>query len=677
MRRKEYCRFALFVICAWFVIYFVYAMFFADIGYSESQKVLISRLHPRINANFSNGDSALQTLLAAMKSKSPGAGEMGSPVIIQSSLQSEVKARFKENQFNVVASERISLNRTLPDYRSSACRSIKYEKISLKTSVVIVFHNEAWSTLMRTVQSVINRSSVDYLEEIILVDDASEKDELIALVESFLKTIPVAHTLIRLPQRSGLIVGRVRGAEIAKGDVLTFLDAHVEVTDAPVIDVISDDTFQYVTAAESTWGGFSWTMNFRWYQASAREQKRRGKNKTTPIRTPTIAGGLFSIDRKYFFDIGAYDEGMRIWGGENLEISFRVWMCGGTLEINPCSHVGHVFRKQTPYTFEGGTSNVIYGNARRTAEVWMDEYKEFYYKMTPSAMFAPLGNISDRIALRKRLGCKSFKWYLKNIYPESNIPPTYYSIGYIKNEKNDLCLDTMGRKASGSPALLTCHNSGGNQVWSYTGTLNIRADELCLQASRKADSPIFLQQCNNDESQIWDYDPDVTYQFRHRQSRSCLTPSNNMIVMAECYKENLLQQWILEGYNGELFPDYHEETRNKETGIKFEDELRCEESFSGCKSPEIWPEKLPGLMDFTEKELNYSGQSASNVNFQIEACDIQYMNELGQLTPDQLMEHIKTLQESAYQLGLLEQAEIQRGRLLRILETPDQDVAFL
>ncbi|KRZ16332.1 Polypeptide N-acetylgalactosaminyltransferase 3 [Trichinella zimbabwensis] len=673
MRRKEYCRFAIFVICAWIVIYFVYAMFYTDIGYLESQKVLIDRLQPRINANFSNGDSAWKTLLAAMKSKSLGAGEMGSPVIIQSSMQSEVKARFKENQFNVVASERISLNRTLPDYRSSACRSIKYEKISLKTSVVIVFHNEAWSTLLRTVQSVINRSFVDYLEEIILVDDASAKDELITLVESYLKTIPVAHTLIRLPQRSGLIVGRVRGAEIAKGDVLTFLDAHVEVTDgwlepllfrisedrtrvvAPVIDVISDDTFQYVTAAESTWGGFSWTMNFRWYQASAREQKRRGKNKTTPIRTPTIAGGLFSIDRKYFFDIGAYDEGMRIWGGENLEISFRVWMCGGTLEINPCSHVGHVFRKQTPYTFEGGTSNVIYGNARRTAEVWMDEYKEFYYKMTPSAMFAPLGNISDRIALRKRLGCKSFKWYLQNIYPESNIPPTYYSIGYIKNEKNDLCLDTMGRKASGSPDLLTCHNSGGNQVWSYTGTLNIRADELCLQSSREVDSSIFLQQCNNDESQIWDFDPD-TYQFRHRQSRSCLTALNNMIIMAECYKGNLLQQWILEGYNGELFPDYHEETKS-------------------CKSPEIWPEKLPGLMEFTEKELNYSGQSASNVNFQIEACDIQYMNELGQLTPDQLMEHIKSLQESAYQLGLLEQAEIQRGRLLRILETPDQDVA--
>jgi len=37
-----------------------------------------------------------------------------------------------------------------------------------------------------------------------------------------------------------------------------------------------------------------------------------------------MAGGLFSIDREYFELIGKYDEGMEIWGGENLELSFRV-----------------------------------------------------------------------------------------------------------------------------------------------------------------------------------------------------------------------------------------------------------------------------------------------------------------------------------------------------------------
>ena len=68
-----------------------------------------------------------------------------------------------------MASDMISVDRNLSDMRSDACQRLAYTPSQLpRTSVIIVFHNEAWSTLMRTVHSVINTSPAQLVQEIIL-----------------------------------------------------------------------------------------------------------------------------------------------------------------------------------------------------------------------------------------------------------------------------------------------------------------------------------------------------------------------------------------------------------------------------------------------------------------------------------------------------------------------------
>jgi len=80
-----------------------------------------------------------------------------------------------------------------------------------------------------------------------------------------------------------------------------------------------------------------------------------------------------------------------------------------------------------------------------------------------------VGDVSERIKLRERLKCKSFRWYLENIYPESPMPLDYYYLGDVKNVETQTCLDTMGRRTGENVGISYCHGLGGNQVCVYFG----------------------------------------------------------------------------------------------------------------------------------------------------------------------------------------------------------------
>ncbi|XP_062422357.1 polypeptide N-acetylgalactosaminyltransferase 6-like [Pungitius pungitius] len=313
------------------------------------------------------------------------------------------------------------------------------------------------------------------------------------------------------------------GAEAARGEVLTFLDSHCECFPGwlqPLLARIADQPSAVVSPriAGIHWkdlkfrrpvpeqrylarGNFDWRLRFGWESLPEDEVKGR-LNETHPIRTPTFAGGLFSVLKSYFQHVGTYDDQMEFWGGENLEMSFRVWQCGGQLEIIPCSVVGHIFRKKSPHSYPKGRS-VVSRNLVRLAEVWMDDYKFVVYRSNPNAgwIFKQnlFGDVSERRELRERLKCQNFSWYLRNIYPEAYLPdirPVKY--GKLQNVGWKCCLDLKKIEDEWLPVReFKCRDKGEAQDFEYTSQKEVRLSSkntLCLHASPQR-APASLEFC--------------------------------------------------------------------------------------------------------------------------------------------------------------------------------------
>ncbi|CAC5360554.1 GALNT [Mytilus coruscus] len=166
--------------------------------------------------------------------KQQGPGELGTGVYINRTLLSpddklKYDEYYKKHHLNIYASDLISVHRTLnQDIIDPRCKTIKYEDLD-SCSIIIAFRNEAWSTLVRTIHSVLDHTPESLIDEILLVDDGSTENYLKYKLDVYISYLSKVR-IIRLPTSMGLFVAKQTALDQVKSKHFAVLDSHSEVS---------------------------------------------------------------------------------------------------------------------------------------------------------------------------------------------------------------------------------------------------------------------------------------------------------------------------------------------------------------------------------------------------------------------------------------------------------------
>ncbi|CAG9766373.1 unnamed protein product [Ceutorhynchus assimilis] len=89
-------------------------------------------------------------------------------------------------------------------------------------------------------------------------------------------------------------------------------------------------------------------------------------------------------------------------------------------------------------------------------------------------------------------------------------------------------------------------------------------------------------------------------------------------------------------------------------------------------SPEMWPEKVPGVTDFIN---SYNTQFPSKMPYskELTAEDQNYMQQLAALSSANLIAKVKEMHDIAYQLGVEESKEVTKGKYLNMFNRKSGD----
>jgi GT2 family glycosyltransferase len=228
--------------------------------------------------------------------------------------------------------------------------------LATTVSVVVITRNEG-AELAATVENLRKTLPADR-GELVVVDDGSTDGSA-----DFLEAVPDVR-LIRT-DRMGVAKARNLGASRSTGDVLVFADAHVRAPEGwhqPMLESLADPDVGAVapgifSLTEPARKGFG--LDLIGAELHARWRYRQA---VTPYPVPVLPGAFLGMRRDTFGATGGFDPGLQQLGGNDNELSCRLWLLGYKLLVVPGVEVGHLFRDAPPYP--AGWAAVLHNRLR-------------------------------------------------------------------------------------------------------------------------------------------------------------------------------------------------------------------------------------------------------------------------------------------------------------------------
>lgn len=316
-----------------------------------------------------------------------------------------------------------------PDTRPRSCTNDFNTSVFANhtVSIIIPWLAESWEHMEGTFRALLHFTPDELVEEYIWISDGNKDSKA-----EELKALSPKAKIFAFEERQGLIRAKMRGVQMATAPVLVFMEAHCrpnrhwlepllervmklpKVLSMPALDgIYPNDWNSYYAMSPGHWR-YEW--NFNLIFTNPGQFLKPGSSK--PYASPGTSGGIFAMRRDWFLELDLFDVGMLEWGGDHMELTMKVWRCGGRIEIVPCSRIGHLYRSPEERPYDVNVDQVVM-NYKRLAELWAKDHLKYFYDMKPEAKSMKLVDF-DRVRdsyndLKTRLSCKDLQWYLDNV----------------------------------------------------------------------------------------------------------------------------------------------------------------------------------------------------------------------------------------------------------------------